>query len=206
MKQLASVCLLIGLFAINGFAQINFQAINQNRIDLEKLKIDKQQLFGFVQETILTRQPGLGAYGRVPFYPCDMKLGEQKIIDYRTPEGKEIKFLSNPSCGQIVIRTVLETSYRYDKNAITSYKNRQCLLSLETIISPMLEYYTIKYEERQLGDCPSCNFKEKERLDSILAIQKKITDNCQNESPKVMNFITDLDTQIVSSYKIKTNQ
>jgi hypothetical protein len=206
IKSICIFCLVIVLLSLTSFGKIDFQAVNQDKIDLETFDIDKQQFFEFVKESILTRQPGLGKYGRVSFYPCDMKLGELKINEHKTPAGKEVRFLSNPSCDQIVIRKVLENSYRYDKNAVTAYKNRQCLLSLEKIISPMLEYYTIKYEESRKNDCSTCEFKEKERLDLIIATQKKIVENCQTENSKVMSFVTELDAQIESGYKAKTKQ
>ena len=185
-------------------AKINFQAGGKDKIDLDKLVIDKEAFFDHVKNTILSHPPGLGNYGRVAFHPCDMEIEGLKLIDYKTMEDREIRYLSNPSCYQIVLRKVLEHDYRYNEKAISRYQNRQCMLSVEQIISPMLEYYTIKYEERKISDCPSCDFKEKERLDLILSTQKKISEHCTSDSTKVMNFITDLDAIIEKSYQTKT--
>ena len=198
--------LLSLIFALNTLAKINFQATVQDKIDIESLDIDKNRFFNFVDATIQNREPGLGSYGRVPLHPCDIKFNDMKLVEYKTLEGKDVKFLSNPSCDQIVIRQILENSYDYKKSAISSYKNRQCILSVEKIISPLLEYYTLKYEERAKGTCNACEFKEKERLDTIMDTQEKILEHCQSQSEKVMAFIRELDAQIENSYRKKTSQ
>ncbi len=195
---------IIIFFSITGLAIINFQPSFQDTIDIEAIEMDKKTFFDFVHQTILHKKPGLGKYGRVAFHPCDMKIGELKIIDYKSKEGKELRFFSNPSCNQIILRRVLENSYQYDKASVTSYHNRQCLLSVEKIISPLLEYYTLKYEVQKMGDCNACEFKEKERLDLILATQKKVLQHCHSQAPKVIKFITELDSQIEASYKSKS--
>ncbi len=187
-------------------AKINFKATAGDKIDLETIDTNSDQFFEFIKFTILNRPAGLGNYGRVSIYPCHMKMGNQRLIDYKTPEGKEIKFLSNPSCHQIVIRKVLENSYNYSKTSLSSYQNRQCILSVEKIISPMLEYYTIKYEEQKKTNCAACDYKEKERLNKILSTQKKVVQHCKSQSDSVMGFITDLDTQIEAAYKIKVKE
>ncbi len=202
-NKLAISLLLIIFFSFTAIAKINFQATSQDRIDLEALTIDKQTFLEFVKTTIINRAPGLGNYGRVAFYPCDMKFGDLKLIEYKSEDGKEIRFFSNPSCHQIVLRKVLEESYRFNAQQLTNYQNRQCILSVEKIISPLLEYYTIKYEESKIAECPSCGFKEKERLSLIMNTQEKILQRCQNESDKVMELITDLDAIIEASFKAK---
>ncbi|MBU2514985.1 hypothetical protein KJ966_26995 [bacterium] len=195
------ICVFFAAFPVQ--AKINFQTVEQDKIDLETLKTDRDQFFEFVKSTILNRPSGLGNYGTVSFHACDMEIGNQKLIDYKTMEGKRIKFLSNPSCNQTVIRRVLENSYKYSKTELTSYQNRQCILSVEKIISPMLEYYTIKYEEQKKPDCSACDYKEKERLDLILSTQRKIIQHCKVQADNVMKFISELDTQIETAYKNK---
>jgi hypothetical protein len=198
--------IILLLFTITAVAKINFLATSQDKIDLEELDIDKSTFLGFVKSTVINRPPGLGNYGRVSFYPCDIEVGGLKLIEYKSMDGKEIRFYSNPSCHQTVLQKVLENSYGYKKANLSSYQSRQCVLSVEKIISPMLEYYTIKYEERQNPQCSSCEFKEKERLSQILATQKKILQHCKGESDNVMGFINDLDSIIEEGFKAKQAQ
>lgn len=203
---LAVSFIFFSLISVSSLAQINFSSPAQESLDIETLDINKDTFFDFVKSTIMNNKPGLGKYDRVAFYPCDIKIADQKIIDYKDQKGKDIKFFSNPSCHQIVIRRVLENSFQYNRSGITSYQNRQCLLHVERIISPVLEYYTLIYEERTKGNCNVCDFKEKERIDLILATQKKVLEHCQSQSDNVMNFISELDSQIESTFKLKTSQ
>ncbi len=194
------------LASVSSLAKINFSNPARETLDIETLDIGKSDFFDFVKSTILDKKPGLGKYDRVAFSPCDIEIDNQKIIDYRDQKGKEIKFFSNPSCNQIVIRRVLENSYQYNKSTITGYQNRQCLLNVERIISPLLEYYTIMYEERKKENCDICDFKEKERIDIILATQKEVLEHCKSQSDNVIQFISELDSHIESTFKVKVSQ
>ncbi len=201
---LITFCLLILSFPLQ--AKIVFSGKSSDTIDIETLNINKKQFLEFLGNTITSRKPGLGKYGRVAFYPCDYKIDERRLIDYKTPAGKEIKFMTNPSCHQIVLRRVLENSYRYNVESLSSYGNRQCILSVEKIISPILEYYTIKFEENKDNNCSSCPSKEQTRLDRILATQKKIIERCSNQADNVMSFIEEIDALTEKTYRTKSNK
>ena len=187
-------------------AVINFQASTLDKIELELLEISNKEFLKFVHETIMDKPAGLGKYGRVSFYPCDLEVKGLKLIDYKTSKGKEVRFLSNPSCHQTLLSRVLQISYDYQKSSRSSYENRKCILAVEKIISPLLEYYTLKIELSPDTGCDSCEVKEKDRLNQVLATQKQIVKACQPESQKVMRFISDLDSQIEKSYTIKASR
>lgn len=209
MKKTITVTWLFLLFIVFTAptqALIDFQGAEKDKIDLETLETDRDQFFDFLKSSIISRPAGLGKYGRVPFYPCNMVVNNRKLIDYKTLEGKEIKFLSNPSCDQIVIRKVLENSYSYAKEKMSGYQGRQCILNVEKLISPILEFYTIKYEERKKSYCNACDFKEQKRMDLILRIQKAAVQDCGSQKDSVMQFISDLDAEVEKIYKSKSQE
>ncbi len=203
---LAVLFIFFSLISVSSLAKIDFSKPAQETLDIETLDIDKAGFFDFVKSTIMAKKPGLGKYDRVSFSPCDIKINDQKIIDYRDKNGKEIRFFSNPSCYQIVVRRVLENSYQYNKSIITNYQNRQCMQNVVKIISPLLEYYTIRYEERNMGNCDICDFKEKKRIELILATQQKVIQHCKSQSDNVIKFISELDSHIESTFKLKTSK
>ncbi|MBU3917789.1 hypothetical protein KKA14_19870 [bacterium] len=186
-------------------AKIDFKNTSQDTIDLEKLTIDKQVFLSFVASTINSRQAGLGLYGRISFNPCDFEIGSRKLIEYKNLKGIENRFLSNPSCSQSVIRKILENSYKYQKDNLSDYEDRKCVMELEEIFSPVLEYYSIQYEEILLKGCTDCVSKEQNRLEKIINIQRKIVSSCNPEHEKVMLFINDLIELIENTYKTKTS-
>ncbi len=200
--------LLILFPLISGIAvaKINFSAAAKNKIDLEKLSINKEQFLSFVSGAINERSPGLGYYQTVSISPCQFKLNDQKLVDYKTLKGIEAKYLSNPSCNQIVIRKILENSYDYKKENLTSYQNRRCIITFEKMLSPLFEYYTIRYEEKELLGCNTCNTKERNRLKKIEDIQKKLAQECHSEQQKVMRFFSDLDEMVEKTYQQKIKQ
>lgn len=184
-------------------AKINFNEATQDRIDLEKLIVKKDQLFNFFALSINQKRFGLGAYGRVSVRICDMPYKGRKLIDYKTEKGIGHQFLSNPSCDQTVLRTFLQANYGFNASNLSPYQSRKCILTLEKIFSPMLEYYTIRYEEKTKPDCPQCEDNEKRRLQSIINIQQKIGETCQEETKPILNFLNDLDEQIENTFQKK---
>jgi hypothetical protein len=196
---------LIGLllFTTTVEARIDFKALQETRIDLETLKFEKAQFFGHVTQTIKEKAFGLGTYGRVPFHPCDMEYDGLRLNEYQNLRGVSLRFISNPSCNQTVIQLLLEQHYQYRPQALSSYQNRQCMLSLEKIFSPMLEYYTIRYEERTLENCDHCGRQEMDRLNKIAAQQRQITQHCRQEADKVMSLLQELDEVINQAFRQK---
>jgi len=184
-------------------AQINFNALQETKIDLEALEIDKPRFFAFVARVINEKPFGLGTYGQVPFRACDLEFNERKLIDYQTLKGISHQYLSNPSCDQTVIRQFLKQNYNYRPQTLSQYQDRKCILTLEKIFGPMLEYYTIRYEEKTRPDCYLCDQKEKLRLDKIATLHRQIQKECQPDSEKVMQFLRELDETIVKTFKAK---
>ena len=165
--------------------------------------MDKEQFFTFITETIAGKPFGLGAYGRVSVKICDMLYKGRKLIDYKTEKGIDHRFLSNPSCSQTVLRKILEKSYGFNAGSPSVYQDRKCILNVEKIFSPMLEYYTIKYEEKTKPDCRRCEDNEKWRLQKIIAAQKAISEACHDESKSILEFLSDLDAQIENAFRKK---
>lgn len=207
LRKIYSLCLVFIFIMVFGQvteAKINFKAGTQNRIDFEKLAIDKEDFFSFFNQTIKTKPAGLQKYGRVPLKPCDLKIKNRRLIDYKTPKGKEYKYLTNPSCAQILIRKILEKSYNYQINNLSAYQSRKCIMNIENIFSPLLEYYTIRYEEKPNANCQHCDNKEQRRLQKIISAQQKIMKACNSEQEKVLQFIQDLDEVVEKAFQAKT--
>lgn len=202
------ILFLLFLFCFSSpvIAKINFKAVTDDRIDIETIELTKNDFFTFLDEFIKSRPKGLGNYGTVAFQACEYKINNMRLIDHKTMEGKEIKFLTNPTCDQVFIKKVLEKGYQYQSGNLTYYENRKCLLNIESIFSPILEYYTLKYEERTAGNCSSCDFKEDERLKKILRIQDLIQKSCKSETAKVVEFLADFDANVEKSMKEKSNE
>jgi hypothetical protein len=198
-------CCLICLasFGSTANARIDFKALKDTRIDLETLKIEKAQFLAFVTQTIEEKPFGLGAYGRVSLDLCNMEYDGIKLIDYQNPKGISHRFISNPSCDQTVIQRLLKLHYQYKPEALSSYQNRRCIMTLEKIFSPMLEYYTIRYEEKTLENCQRCDQREKDRLNTIADLQRQLKQNCRQEADKVMDFLQELDEVINRSFSGK---
>mgnify|MGYP007123709386 CR=1 FL=1 len=128
----------------------------------------------------------------------------KKLIDYKTLKGIDNRFLSNPSCSQTVLGKILIKSYGFSHDNVSSYQGRKCLLNIEKIFSPMLEYYTIRFEEKTKPDCLSCEDNEQRRLQKIIAAQKKISEACKGEKTSILQFLGDLDEKIENAYRKKS--
>lgn len=184
-------------------ARIRFETTRSIQIDLEKLDVSKENFFRYLTEVVHTNPFGLQAYGQVPFKVCNMKLNDRRLIDYQTPGGRKIRFISNPSCDQMIIQRLLHLNYDYNAEVLGSYGNRKCIRSIEAIFSPILEYYTIHHEEKSRPNCERCDEKERDRLNKISDIQAKIADSCQSEQEKVINFLNDLDETVENAFQTK---
>jgi len=203
LSILVSLICFVLLIAQGSQARIRFDKPPAVELDLEKLNLHKDAFFSFVTTSVHGNPFGLQAYGQIPFRVCDLKLKGRKLFNYKSPDGRENRYMSNPSCDQIVIRQLLENNYRYQKGNLSAYKHRMCMRSIERIFSPMLEYYTIRFEEKTRTNCSRCEDKEQERLDKIVTIQEKIIGNCSQEQESVMEFLNELDGVIEAAFKSK---
>jgi len=184
-------------------ARIRFDNTLSIQIDLEKLNLSKAAFFSYVTEVVRQKPFGLQTYGLVRFRVCDLKLEGRKLFDYETSRGRNIRLISNPSCDQIVIRRLLETNYHYELKNLSAYDNRNCIRAVEGIFSPLLEYYTIHYEEKTKPDCVLCDEKERKRMEKITSVQKTIIEDCHQEQEKVIEFLNDLDKTIEKAFQSK---
>ncbi len=202
-RLLFALLFLVLLASQSADARIRFETTRAIQIDLENLEINSQTFFTYIT-TVIHRNPfGLQAYGQVPFNVCDMKLKGRKLFDYQTTKGRKVRFMSNPSCDQIVLRRLLEASYEYNRGGLSPYENRKCIRNIESIFSPLIEYYTIQYEEKSRPDCKRCDEKERERLGKIAGIQEKMAASCKGEQDKVIRFMNHLDETIEKAFQTK---
>jgi len=184
-------------------ARLNFDSLDQAKINLETVKISKNQFFVFVKNMVEALPPGLGTYGRVPFHPCDIKINNQKLFNQFNEKGIKLNYLSNPSCDQAIISKLLEQNYDFQKKNLSKYNHRRCILSIENILSPIFEYYTIIYEEKSKKECPQCNEMEQSRLTKIITYQKKIEDSCESEYNSTKEFLNALNNILDQTYSNK---
>lgn len=187
-------------------ARIRFDQTVSIEIDLKNLDIRKQTFLDYVTRVVHEKPFGLQAYGQVPFKVCEMKHKGRQLLDYQTTEGRKVRFMSNPSCDQLVLQRLLKLDYNYQPDDHGFYQNRKCIRSIEEIFSPLLEYYTIRYEEKTRPDCERCDAKERHRLSKISGIQEKIVKNCKAEQDNVIRFLTDLDATIENAFQSKPRQ
>ncbi len=195
--------LILLLGSQSSLSKVNFTLIKKEVINLNKLEIHKEEVFSFLNATIKMKRTGLGAYGRVSFNLCQIPIDGQVLEEYKSPSGRELKFLSNPSCAQTVLQKILENDYSYESGTFSIYDNRRCLLTVEKIFSPLMEYYTILFEEK-IKKCPGCTQQENNRLAKISSIQVELGEKCLGENGKVLHFLEDLDQTIESAYKEKS--
>lgn len=197
--------LILSLFFNSSLtARLNFESLDQSKINLETIEITKKQFFLFVEQMVNALPPGLGTYGNVPFHPCDMKINNRKLFDYFNQKGIKLNYLSNPSCDQTIISKILEQNYRYQKEKLSKYNHRRCILSIERILPPMFEYYTILHEEKPKPNCRHCEEMEQSRLKTIIASQKKIENACESQYDVIKDFLNDLNNILDQTYSNKT--
>ena len=205
-KNLSLLFLIFFLFSgSNAFAKIDSNWSKKNQIDLEALKITKQQLFSHIEESILQEPSGLGNFGRISIKLCSLEIKGQRLSDLSTRAGRKIQYLSNPSCSLILIEKLLHDEYKLRTQAFSKYEKRKCFLTVEKIISPLLEFYSIQFEEKQT-DCSICESLERSRLAKILDLREKIGKNCNQGKGKVIKLIDDLDQLIEKTYREKTKK
>ena len=180
-------------------AKIQFDALTHTKIDIEQLEITKDSFFSFIHKVVQEKKKGLGTYGKLGIDFCKITIKERPLDEYQTLKGRDVRYLSNPSCSQMVLTKVLTKNYGYNPADRSSYDNRKCIRFTEDITSPLFEYYTLHLELRSTGDCPFCEAKERERLKKIVKIRNKIKESCHSKS--VLNFISDLDSAFETAFK-----
>lgn len=183
-------------------AKIDDSWLTKNTVNLETLNISKKQLFTHIKDSILQSPKGLGNFGRISIKLCALKINGEPLIDLNTKEGKKIRFLSNPSCSLLLLEKLLKNEYRFNPYSFSEYEKRRCILTIEQIISPLLEFYSIQFEER-LKECSFCDSAAHNRLEKILKLRKKVIKTCKNASGKTTQLIDDLNQLIEQTYQEK---
>ena len=123
MRFLALLLLLLLAPAL--WAQIDLKQIGQDRVDTQNLKVEKPAFYRFVAGVVKTSKPGLGNYGQVNLPLCQFEVGGVPLENLKNEAGKHIKFLSNPSCSQLVLEKLLVGGYGYDEKTIKSYQSKR---------------------------------------------------------------------------------
>lgn len=197
-KSLVLFIFLLFLLPLHLSADIQFDALSQLKINIENLEIKKPLFISFVEHTVKNKPKGLGTYGKLNFNFCNIPVKGRPLSEYQTSKGRDVRFLSNPSCSQMVLSKLLTQNYKYNLSDRSSYDNRRCIRLIENITVPLFEYYTLKMELKPEGNCRFCDVKERERLQKIVALRNKIKQTCQSQS--VLDFITELDHTIETSF------
>jgi len=207
LQKWISICLvcLPLVVAADVRALVRFEASRSMQIDLEKLEISREDFFGFVTTLVHQKPFGLQAYGQVPFSACEITVNGRPLVDYELPNGRKIRFISNPSCAQVVLKRVLDLNYGYRADNLDAYGNRKCIRAVESVFRPLLEYYTIHYEEKSRPDCERCDEKESRRLERINQVRERIVDSCGPEQQRVIRFLSELDQAIEKAFQSKKN-
>ena len=195
--------LILSLSAPSMEARIKFDKIKQDKVDLKKLEFTKDQFFTFLTGEISKRPKGLGTYGEVSVPLCNIKVRGTTLGTLKTLKGRQIKYISNPSCDQTVLQKVLLKSYDYSPDGLSRYGNRRCIMNAVNLIRPILEYYTLLYEVRNSENCPECDERERGKLSKVSDLQGKLEENCGQEFQKIVRFMEDLDISVESAYRKK---
>ena len=203
MRLLVLSFLLLSFSSVTS-AAIDFDAITSDQIDLAALKISKKSFFEFAADQVQEKKPGLGTYGIVEFETCAYPVNGRPLHQLQTLAGKPIRLLSTPSCTETVIQKVLEQNYNFDPTKPNNYKARRCIYTLIKAFRPMMEYYSMVYEERKAGDCRFCDDQEKRRLEKIAKTGQKTKQFCGSNQPKVQQFLQEFSNQLDQAYKAKT--
>jgi len=202
MRLKGTIGFLVGwlCFASVGLAAIDFEAITVGHIDLEKLKVSKSSFLAFADAQVRQRSEGLGTYGIVDFNACDYPVAGKPLSKLENLEGKALRLLSTPSCQELVIQKVLVQNYQFGPEVPSAYKARRCIYTLIKAFRPMMEYYTLKYEEAKSGNCSFCEDQQRRRLEKIAKVTQKTTQFCGENQPKVQQFLNDLSGQLDQSF------
>ncbi len=177
-------------------AQLGFQELVKDQVNLATLSVTKESFFAFLQQDIATKPLGLGPGSQVTFDLCHYPVQGRPLAALRTELGKEIKFLSNPSCQQIVLKKILASSYDYKPHNLSAYRDRQCTLGLIKMFKPILAYYSIQIEEPAKAPCPYCDSMAQYQAQQIFKEQGKINTLCGVEAGKTAKFVGDLSTEV----------
>jgi len=201
-----TLCLFISLFFLSsvGFAAIDFDAVTEDQIDTQGLKITKAEFLAFASAQVSEKKPGLGTYGIVDFDVCAYPVQGKPLNRLKDLLGMPIRLASTPSCKEMVINKVLVQNYGFDRDEPNAYKARRCVYTLIKAFRPMMEYYSMKYEKQRAGECTYCERQQRRRLSDITKIEGKTTQFCGSNQPKVKLFLNDLSQQLDLSYKEKT--
>ena len=191
MKFVVTLVSILVLLVQPAFAQIGYKALTSDRLDLKALKITKEEFFDFTAKTIKTNPLGLGPSTILHFKLCEFQIKGRALSEYKTLKGKEIAFLSNPSCKQVVLRKILVESYGFRQDRLSSYRNRQCLLDVTEIVGPIVNFFATQIEEPAKKDCPHCNSMAQSKAKTLFKAQGQINKTCGVEAGKTGKFVAE---------------
>lgn len=201
-KRILALALLT-LFPLVTLAQIDlFKKATQDQIDLESLTFTKEQIFEHVDREIQNKPLGVGKFGEVILHLCDLTIEGRRLSDLKNMENRAIRLLSNPSCDQIILRKMLQTSYDYKEENLVRYRDRQCVMGLSKVIKPLLAYYALLIEEPVKG-CNYCQTRQKVKANAIMKEQTNTSKFCGVEAGKVVRFVRELSEEIEKSMRKK---
>lgn len=206
MKFVSLILLILLGLAPHALAQLGFQELVKDQVHVEKLSITKESFFAFLQQDLNAKPLGLGPGSQVNFDLCHYPAQGKPLASQRNELGKEIKFLSNPSCQQIVLKKILISSYGYKPNSLSSYRDRQCTLGLIKMFKPILAYYVIQIEEPAKAACPYCDSMAQYQAQQIFKEQGKVNTLCGVEAGKTARFIGDLSNEVERILKEKVSK
>lgn len=187
------------IFPTYSTAQTEFEDLFSTTLDIQVLEIKKKPFFAFIHKTVQEKEKGLGTYGKLNIDFCKFTFKGRPLNAYQTSKGRDVRFLSNPSCHQMVLQKVLTLNYKYDPDNRSSYDNRKCIRYIEDLTAPLYEFYTLKFELTPQGNCTFCESKERARVQKIIKIRRKIKETCDSKS--VFSFISDLEQAFTRALK-----
>ncbi|MDT8448059.1 MAG: hypothetical protein RRB13_14295 [bacterium] len=190
-------------FSSNAQAQLNLDQLGPEGVDLSKVVINKELFLDFVGREVAQKKPGLGTYGKVELDLCSFPVNGRPLKELKTLQGKSIRLFSNPSCEQWVLRQLLDRSYGFSDQPLSTYQMRRCISETTKAFSPMMEYYTVLYEVPVLSDCAFCEIQKKRRLSQIQDANEKVKSYCEEAVPEVQRFLQDLSGRLDQAFKLK---
>lgn len=201
-KRLLSISILLFLpWAAS--AQLDFDQLGDDKVDLEALQVTKQAFMEFVDQEVAQKEPGLGTYGIVKLEVCHFPVNGRRLSDLKTLQGKSVPLISNPSCEQLVVQKLLDAAYGYAQTDLSPYARRRCLYETTQAFGHMMEYYTIKHVNPVIDECRFCEGQLKRRLTKIQQAHAKAQSYCGPAMPKIKEFLQDLSDRLDLAYQAK---
>ncbi len=203
MKIFPLLFFFFSLFSSDLFAQIHLEKLLEERVDLSKLQVGKAVFFDFVAGEIQKMPLGVGANSQVSFDVCHFPYKGQPLENLKTKAGKDIKYLSTPSCQQLILRKLLVQGYGYKPFRLSPYRDRQCMLNIIKLMQPLFVVYSLQIEEPAKGKCDYCVAMSKYQAKKVVKLQDTLNKFCGVEAGKVGDFTADLSQTVEAAMRKK---